>query len=248
MGLEKAKSLLEVKGGKTFLDLIAEQIKYTRQKYGEGGCWEVLRLGSEWSDGGGVHWCVGLVLGGGGGGVLRAYVCTVRPAEGRTHPVGAGQGGGRAAGACRQGRGHRAWMLRCHVGQQGLPTALPPAACRRLQGPLCADEQLQHQRRHQGVPAQVALRWGVAAVATVREALLCIWPLLRAVRGALLLPPTPSAAVAALAAATAQVCMPGLDRGSQRPAQARHRGSPSQRRTCAYAPPLQTCWRSGMWS
>ncbi|EFN56330.1 hypothetical protein CHLNCDRAFT_144780, partial [Chlorella variabilis] len=33
MGLEKAKSLLEVKGGKTFLDLIAEQIKYTRQKY-----------------------------------------------------------------------------------------------------------------------------------------------------------------------------------------------------------------------
>ena len=68
MGLEKAKSLLEVKGGKTFLDLIAEQIKYTRQKYGEGGCWEVLRLGSEWSDGGGVHWCVGLVLGGGGGG------------------------------------------------------------------------------------------------------------------------------------------------------------------------------------
>ena len=34
MGLEKAKSLLEVKPGKTFLDLIAEQVKYTRQKYG----------------------------------------------------------------------------------------------------------------------------------------------------------------------------------------------------------------------
>ena len=34
MGLEKAKSLLEVKDGKTFLDLIADQIKYTRQKYG----------------------------------------------------------------------------------------------------------------------------------------------------------------------------------------------------------------------
>lgn len=34
MGLEKAKSLLEVKNGKTFLDLIAEQIKYTREKFG----------------------------------------------------------------------------------------------------------------------------------------------------------------------------------------------------------------------
>lgn len=34
MGLEKAKSLLEVKNGKTFLDLIAEQVKYSRQKYG----------------------------------------------------------------------------------------------------------------------------------------------------------------------------------------------------------------------
>lgn len=34
MGLEKAKSLLVVKDGKTFLDLIAEQIKYTRVKYG----------------------------------------------------------------------------------------------------------------------------------------------------------------------------------------------------------------------
>lgn len=33
MGLEKAKSLLLVKDGKTFLDLIAEQIKYTREKY-----------------------------------------------------------------------------------------------------------------------------------------------------------------------------------------------------------------------
>eukprot|EP00887_Chlorella_sp_A99_P004156 scaffold23.g4156.t1 len=33
MGLEKAKSLLVVKDGKTFLDLIAEQIKYTRQNY-----------------------------------------------------------------------------------------------------------------------------------------------------------------------------------------------------------------------
>ncbi len=35
MGLEKAKSLLEVKDGKTFLDLIAEQIKYTRATFGE---------------------------------------------------------------------------------------------------------------------------------------------------------------------------------------------------------------------
>jgi UTP--glucose-1-phosphate uridylyltransferase/phosphoglucomutase len=34
MGLEKAKSLLEVKNGKTFLDLIAEQVKHTRQKFG----------------------------------------------------------------------------------------------------------------------------------------------------------------------------------------------------------------------
>ena len=34
MGLEKAKSLLEVKDGRTFLDLIAEQIKYTRSKIG----------------------------------------------------------------------------------------------------------------------------------------------------------------------------------------------------------------------
>ena len=33
MGLEKAKSLLEVKDGKSFLDLIAEQIKYTRKKF-----------------------------------------------------------------------------------------------------------------------------------------------------------------------------------------------------------------------
>jgi UTP--glucose-1-phosphate uridylyltransferase/phosphoglucomutase len=34
MGLEKAKSLLVVKDGKTFLDLIAEQIKHTRQEFG----------------------------------------------------------------------------------------------------------------------------------------------------------------------------------------------------------------------
>ena len=34
MGLEKAKSLLEVKTGVTFLDLIARQIIYTRKKYG----------------------------------------------------------------------------------------------------------------------------------------------------------------------------------------------------------------------
>ena len=34
MGLEKAKSLLTVKDGKTFLDLIADQIKYTRHHYG----------------------------------------------------------------------------------------------------------------------------------------------------------------------------------------------------------------------
>lgn len=42
MGLEKAKSLLEVKDGKTFLDLIAEQIKYTRKKYGS-------QVGPVWS-------------------------------------------------------------------------------------------------------------------------------------------------------------------------------------------------------
>ena len=34
MGLEKAKSLLPVKDGKTFLDLIAEQIVYTRENFG----------------------------------------------------------------------------------------------------------------------------------------------------------------------------------------------------------------------
>ncbi|GBF99238.1 UDP-glucose pyrophosphorylase [Raphidocelis subcapitata] len=34
MGLEKAKSLLEVKDGKTFLDLIAEQVKVMRSRYG----------------------------------------------------------------------------------------------------------------------------------------------------------------------------------------------------------------------
>jgi len=34
MGLEKAKSLLPVKDGKTFLDLIAEQIVYTREQFG----------------------------------------------------------------------------------------------------------------------------------------------------------------------------------------------------------------------
>ena len=34
MGLEKAKSLLEVKNGITFLDLIAKQILHTRKKYG----------------------------------------------------------------------------------------------------------------------------------------------------------------------------------------------------------------------
>ena len=34
MGLEKAKSLLPVKNGKTFLDLIAEQIKFTRGEFG----------------------------------------------------------------------------------------------------------------------------------------------------------------------------------------------------------------------
>ncbi|KAK9865415.1 hypothetical protein WJX84_010262 [Apatococcus fuscideae] len=33
MGLEKAKSLLEVKDGNTFLDLIAQQIKFTRKKF-----------------------------------------------------------------------------------------------------------------------------------------------------------------------------------------------------------------------
>lgn len=34
MGLEKAKSLLVLKDGKTFLDLIAEQVKYMRKTYG----------------------------------------------------------------------------------------------------------------------------------------------------------------------------------------------------------------------
>ena len=34
MGLEKAKSLLVVKDGKTFLDLIAEQVKAMRRAYG----------------------------------------------------------------------------------------------------------------------------------------------------------------------------------------------------------------------
>lgn len=34
MGLEKAKSLLEVKDGKTFLDLIAEQVKHLRKSFG----------------------------------------------------------------------------------------------------------------------------------------------------------------------------------------------------------------------
>lgn len=33
MGLEKAKSLLPLKEGKTFLDLIANQIKHTRDTY-----------------------------------------------------------------------------------------------------------------------------------------------------------------------------------------------------------------------
>lgn len=34
MGLEKAKSLLEVRDGKTFLDLIAEQVEHTRKTIG----------------------------------------------------------------------------------------------------------------------------------------------------------------------------------------------------------------------
>jgi UDP-N-acetylglucosamine pyrophosphorylase len=34
MGLAKAKSLLTVKDGKTFLDLIAEQVVYTRKEFG----------------------------------------------------------------------------------------------------------------------------------------------------------------------------------------------------------------------
>lgn len=42
MGLEKAKSLLEVKDGKTFLDLIAEQVKFQRQKYGSK-VWDLFR-------------------------------------------------------------------------------------------------------------------------------------------------------------------------------------------------------------
>jgi UTP--glucose-1-phosphate uridylyltransferase len=33
MGLEKAKSLLVVKDGKTFIDLIAEQVKHMRAKF-----------------------------------------------------------------------------------------------------------------------------------------------------------------------------------------------------------------------
>ncbi|GAB4817141.1 hypothetical protein N2152v2_004187 [Parachlorella kessleri] len=45
MGLEKAKSLLVVKDGKTFLDLIAEQIKHTREQY--GGRMPAVRWGQE---------------------------------------------------------------------------------------------------------------------------------------------------------------------------------------------------------
>jgi UDP-N-acetylglucosamine pyrophosphorylase len=33
MGLEKAKSLLEVKDGKTFLDLICQQVKFMREQF-----------------------------------------------------------------------------------------------------------------------------------------------------------------------------------------------------------------------
>ena len=51
MGLEKAKSLLEVKDGKTFLDLIADQIKYTREKIGaKVGFCEDGRLATKFYD------------------------------------------------------------------------------------------------------------------------------------------------------------------------------------------------------
>ena len=42
MGLEKAKSLLPVKDGKTFLDLIALQVKHTREATGASGLRFVL--------------------------------------------------------------------------------------------------------------------------------------------------------------------------------------------------------------
>lgn len=42
MGLEKAKSLLPVKDGRTFLDLIAQQIKHTREATGASGLRFVL--------------------------------------------------------------------------------------------------------------------------------------------------------------------------------------------------------------
>ncbi len=45
MGLEKAKSLLVVRDGKTFLDLIAEQVEHTRGKMGAKvrcGPWSTL--------------------------------------------------------------------------------------------------------------------------------------------------------------------------------------------------------------
>ena len=38
MGMTKAKSLLEVKDGMTFLDLIAEQVLDLRERYGARGC------------------------------------------------------------------------------------------------------------------------------------------------------------------------------------------------------------------
>lgn len=44
MGLEKAKSLLKLKDGKTFLDLIAQQVKYTREK--SGSCVRFILMNS----------------------------------------------------------------------------------------------------------------------------------------------------------------------------------------------------------
>jgi len=48
MGLDRAKSLLQVKDGKTFLDLIAEQIKVTRAAHGGDIKFILVRRGGGW--------------------------------------------------------------------------------------------------------------------------------------------------------------------------------------------------------
>lgn len=50
MGLEKAKSLLEVKDGKTFLDLIAEQVKHMRATFGSNVLFILMNSFSTSSD------------------------------------------------------------------------------------------------------------------------------------------------------------------------------------------------------